>query len=254
MKIDIITLFPRMFEGPLDESILKRARERNLIQITVHHLRDYAEGKHRITDDRPFGGGPGMVMKVEPIVRCVEALRSESSHVILFAPQGQKLEQSVLKRLSDQKHLILICGHYEGVDERVRELVVDEEISIGDYVLTNGALPAMVLVDGVARLLPEVLGHEESATDESFSQGLLEYPQYTRPAEYRELKVPEVLLSGNHQEIAAWRQKVREEKTQAQRPDLMEKELFLTHPRSAEGFGEARRRKGAKKNNQNLAP
>src|SRR5438046_2867443 len=167
MKIDIITLFPRMFEGPLDESILKRAKERKLIEIVIHQLRDFAEGKHRITDDRPFGGGPGMVMKTEPIVKCVESLKSEGSHVVLMAPQGRKLDQSVLQRLSTKKHLILVCGHYEGVDDRVRQLVVDEEISIGDYVLTNGALPAMVLVDGVARLVPGVLGHEDSASDES---------------------------------------------------------------------------------------
>ena len=220
MKIDIITLFPRMFEGPLDESILKRAREKGLVNITVHQLRDYAEGKHRITDDRPFGGGPGMVMKVEPIVRCVEALKTEKSHVILLTPSGETLKQSVLKRLSSHSHLILICGHYEGVDERVRELVVHEEISIGDYVLTNGALPAMVLVDGVLRLIPGVLGHEDSATEESFSQNLLEYPQYTRPPEFRGLKVPEILFSGNHQEIAAWRRAKSEERTKARRPDL----------------------------------
>ncbi len=221
MKIDIITLFPRMFEGPLDESILKRARERGLIQIVVHQLREFAEGKHRITDDRPFGGGPGMVMKVEPMVKCVESLKKEGSHVVLMAPQGRKLDQSMLQRLSAKEHLILVCGHYEGVDDRVRQLVVDEEISIGDYVLTNGALPAMILVDGVARLVPGVLGHEDSASEESFSQGLLEYPQFTRPPEFRGLKVPDVLVSGNHEEIAKWRKKMSEEKTRNVRPDLV---------------------------------
>jgi len=221
VKVDIITLFPRMFEGPLDESILKRAREQGLIQITIHPLRKYAEGKHHITDDRPFGGGPGMVMKPEPMVRCVETLQTTESKVILLNPQGERLTQSILHRLSREKHLILLCGHYEGVDERVKQLVVHEEISIGDYVLTNGALPAMVLIDGVARLIPGVLGHEDSATEESFSEGLLEYPQYTRPAEFRGLKVPEVLLSGNHHEVALWRKKMSEIKTRKQRPDLL---------------------------------
>jgi len=224
MKIDIITLFPRMFEGPLDESILKRAREHGLIQIEIHNLRNYAEGRHRITDDRPFGGGPGMLMKVEPIVRCVEALCSGESHVILLSPQGQRLEQSILQRLSRKKHLVLICGHYEGVDERVRQLVVNEEISIGDYVLTNGALPAMVLVDGAARLLPGVLGDKGSPHEESFSDSSwagLEYPQFTRPAEFRGLKAPDVLLSGNHKEIARWRRQMSEDRTREQRPDLV---------------------------------
>ena len=234
MKIDVITLFPRMFDGPLDESILKRARERGLVQIKIHNLRDYAEGKHRITDDRPFGGGPGMLMKVEPIVRCVEALRAsgdqslpaamQAGRVILLSPQGQRLEQSVLHRLALEKHLILVCGHYEGVDERARQLVVDEEISIGDYVLTNGALPAMVLVDGVTRLLAGVLGDENSASDESFSQSCdagLEYPQYTRPAEFRGLKVADVLVSGNHKEIALWRRRMSEHRTRERRPDLV---------------------------------
>ena len=213
MKIDIITLFPKMFEGPLDESILKRARQKSLIQITIHHLRDYTEDKHRTTDDRPFGGGPGMLLKPDPIIRCVEALRTKISHVILLAAQGKRLEQSMLERLSHKKHLVMVCGHYEGIDDRVRQLAVDEEISIGDYVLTNGALPAMVLTDGIARLLPGVLGHQDSAKEESFSQGLLEYPQYTRPVEFRGLRVPEVLLSGNHQEIVKWRRKMSEART-----------------------------------------
>lgn len=209
-----------MFEGPLTESILKRARERELLKIVLHNIRDYAEDKHRTTDDRPFGGGPGMVMKVEPIVRCVEAIKREESRVILLTPQGKRLDQSILQRLSGEKHLILICGHYEGVDDRVRQLVVNEEISIGDYVLTNGALAAMVLVDGVARLLPGVLGHEDSAKDESFSHGGLEYPQYTRPVEFRNLKVPEILLSGHHEKVEEWRRAMGESKTLRQRPDL----------------------------------
>lgn len=210
-----------MLEGPLNESILKRAQEKKLISVTVHQLRDYAEGKHRITDDRPFGGGPGMVMKPEPIVTAVESLRKNEAHVILMAPQGNPLNQEVLRKLSTHKHLIIICGHYEGVDDRARQLVVNEEISIGDYVLTNGALPAMVLIDGISRLIPGVLGHEESAHDESFSHGLLEYPHYTRPAEFRGLKVPDILVSGNHQQIKAWRQEMSQKKTKEQRPDLL---------------------------------
>lgn len=220
LKIDIATLFPRMFEGPLDESILKRARQKGLLEIAIHQLRDYAEDKHRVTDDRPFGGGPGMVMRVEPIVRCVESLKAADSWVILLSPRGAPLRQATLTRLAQRPHLILLCGHYEGVDERARELVVDEEISIGDYVLTNGALPAMVLVDGVARLVPGVLGDAESATEESFSDGLLEYPQYTRPAEFRGRKAPEVLLSGNHEEIARWRKEQSRRLTRERRPDL----------------------------------
>jgi len=221
VRIDILTLFPRMFEGPLDESILKKARERALVQIAIHNVRDHAEGKHRITDDRPFGGGPGMVMKVEPMVRCIESLKTLDSHVVLLTPQGKRLEQSTLQSLSQKKHLILVCGHYEGVDDRVRQLMVNEEISIGDYVLTNGAIPAMVVVDGVTRLVPGVLGHDDSSKDESFSHGLLEYPQYTRPEDFRGVKVPEVLLSGNHQQIAKWRQEMSRKKTQEQRPDLL---------------------------------
>jgi tRNA (guanine37-N1)-methyltransferase len=221
MKIDVLTLFPRMLEGPLDESIIKRAREKNLIEIRTHNIRDYTEDKHRITDDSPFGGGPGMVMKVEPIVKAVESLRQSNTHVILMSPRGRRLEQKILQELTTHPHLMIICGHYEGIDERVRELVVNEEISIGDYVLTNGALAAAVLVDGIARLIPGVLGHEESAGDESFSQGLLEYPQYTRPAEFRGLKVPDVLVSGHHKEIAKWRRKMSEDRTRKERPDLL---------------------------------
>jgi tRNA (guanine37-N1)-methyltransferase len=220
LKIDIVTLFPRMFEGPLDESILKRARQKGLVEIAVHQLREHAEGKHRITDDRPFGGGPGMVMLAGPIVRCVESLKKEGSRVILLSPRGQPLRQEILVRLAKLPHLVLVCGHYEGVDERARELVVDEEISIGDYVLTNGALPAMVLADGVARLVPGVLGDAESASEESFSEGLLEYPQYTRPAEFRGLKVPDILLSGDHGEIARWRREQSLHLTRERRPDL----------------------------------
>jgi tRNA (guanine37-N1)-methyltransferase len=220
-SIDILTLFPGIFEGPLTESIMKRAQEKGLVQISLHNIRDYTEDKHRITDDSPYGGGPGMVMKPEPIVKCVEKIKTDQSRVILLAPQGTRLTQKVLERLSKESHLILICGHYEGIDDRVRQLVVDEEISIGDFVLTNGAVPAMVLVDGITRLIPGVLGHEDSAGDESFSNGRLEYPQYTRPPEFRGLKVPDILLSGNHKEIAEWRKKMSEERTRENRPDLL---------------------------------
>jgi tRNA (guanine37-N1)-methyltransferase len=221
MKIDILTLFPGIFEGPLTESMMKRAQEKKLVHITIHNIRDFTEDKHRITDDSPYGGGPGMVMKVEPIIRAVDKLKTDASHIILLTPGGTKLTQGVLSRLSKKDHLIFICGHYEGIDDRVRQLVVNEEISIGDYVLTNGALPTMVIIDGITRLIPGVLGHEDSAQDESFSNGLVEYPQYTRPPEFKGLKVPDTLLSGNHQEIAIWRKKMSEERTKINRPDLL---------------------------------
>jgi tRNA (guanine37-N1)-methyltransferase len=205
MTIDVITLFPAMFDGPLTESMIKRARAKKIVTINIHNLRDYAEGKHRVTDDRPFGGGPGMLMKPEPVFGAVEALAKKNSHVILLSPKGEKLTQKKLAQLSKKKHLVFITGHYEGVDARVEDHLIDEEISIGDYVLTNGALPAMVVIDGVVRLLAGALGHEESASRESFSENALEYPQYTRPAEFRGMKVPEILLSGHHAEIEKWR-------------------------------------------------
>jgi len=220
MKIDVLTLFPGMFAGPLDESIVKRARESGKLDLRIHDLRDYTHDRHRTVDDRPFGGGPGMLLKPEPLFEAVEALAGPATRVILLAPAGRTLTQAIARDLSLQDHLLLICGSYEGVDERVRETLVHDELSIGDYVLTNGALPAMVLVDVVARLIPGVLGHEESASDESFSHGLLEYPHYTRPAEFRGMKVPEVLLSGNHAEIARWRQAQARQRTRQRRPDL----------------------------------
>lgn len=220
MLIDVITLFPAMFEGPLTESMIKRARAKKIVTIRIHNLRDYAKGKHQITDDRPFGGGPGMLMKPEPLFCAVEAIVDKSSRVILLSPKGRKLTQKKLVQLSKQKHLVFITGHYEGVDARVEEHLTDEEISIGDYVLTNGALPAMVVIDGIVRLLPGALGHEESASRESFSHGELEYPQYTRPAEFRGMKVPEILLSGHHAEIEKWRGQQGRLKTKKVRPDL----------------------------------
>jgi len=223
MKFDILTLFPGMFRGPLEESILKRAQEKKLVQIAVHDLRRWARDKHRTTDDRPFGGGPGMLMKPEPIFEAVEELKREApgARVVLLTPQGRPFNQPTAQELARQKHLILICGHYEGVDERVRTALVDDEISIGDYVLTNGALAAIVVVDAVARLVPGVLGHADSAQDESFTSGGLEYPQYTRPAEFRGMKVPDVLVSGDHAAIARWRAEQSRRRTRERRPDLL---------------------------------
>ena len=221
MRIDIITLFPEICRPPLSESMMKRAQESGALDLHVHNLRDWTTDKHHVVDDAPFGGGQGMVMKPEPIFAAVESLRSPNSSVVLMTPQGRKLTQALAGEYSARSHLIIICGHYEGVDHRVHEHLVDAEISIGDYVLTNGAIAAVVFVDAVVRLLPGVLGHEQSAADDSFSGGLLEGPHYTRPAEYRGWKVPEVLLSGNHGEIAAWRKKQAEEKTRERRPDLL---------------------------------
>ena len=221
MKIDVITLFPSTFRGPLDESITQRARDRQIVSIRLIDLRDFTSDKHRTVDDKPFGGGPGMLLKPEPLFAAVESVRGPDSHVVLLTPQGQPLKQRLVRELAGRSHLILICGHYEGVDERVREHLADAEISIGDYVLTSGNLPAMVLIDAVVRLLPGALGDEQSAHDESFSGDLLEYPQYTRPAEFRGWKVPDVLVSGNHAEIARWRAELRLRRTQRRRPDLL---------------------------------
>ena len=221
MKIDVLTLFPAMFAGPLDESIIKRARLKGLLDLTIHDLRSWTHDRHRTVDDRPFGGGPGMLLKPEPLFEAVESLQREKTRVILFSPAGRKFNQSMARELAQQEDLLLITGHYEGFDERVRETLVDEEISIGDYVLTNGALPAMVVVDAVTRLLPGALGDDTSSHDESFSDGLLEYPQYTRPAEFRGMKVPEILLSGNHAEIEKWRREQAKLRTIERRPDLL---------------------------------
>ncbi len=221
MKIDVLTLFPAMFAGPLDESIIKRAREAGLLDLTIHNLRDYAHDRHKTVDDRPFGGGPGMLLKPEPIFEAVEALAGRNTRVILLSPAGRTFNQAIAGELAQAEHLVLVSGHYEGFDERVREHLADDELSIGDYVLTNGALPVMVIIDAVTRLLPGVLGDEQSADEESFSHGLLEYPQYTRPAAFRDLKVPEALLSGNHAEIARWRAEQARLRTQERRPDLL---------------------------------
>lgn len=221
MKIDVLTLFPAMFAGPLDESIVKRARQAGLLDLKIHNLRDYAHDRHKTVDDRPFGGGPGMLLKPEPLFEAVAALTREKTRVILLSPSGRTFNQAIARELAQLDDLLLISGHYEGFDERVREQLADDELSIGDYVLTNGALPAMVVVDAVTRLLPGALGDDESAQEESFSHGLLEYPQYTRPAEFQGMKVPDVLLSGNHAEIAKWRAEQSRARTKERRPDLL---------------------------------
>jgi tRNA (guanine37-N1)-methyltransferase len=220
VQIDILTLFPSMGRGILDESMLRIAKEKGLADIRLRNLRDWAPGKHRVTDEPPYGGGAGMVLKVEPIAAALDELRRPESRVVLLSAQGTRFDQAAARRLSAEKHLIMISGHYEGVDQRVADHLVDEEISIGDYVLTNGTLSALVVADAVVRLLPGVLGDEQSAADESFSHGLLEYPQYTRPAEFRGWKVPDILLSGHHAEIEAWRRAQARERTRLRRPDL----------------------------------
>jgi tRNA (guanine37-N1)-methyltransferase len=221
LKIDLLTLFPEMFTGPMDVSIVQRARQKGLLDLRVHNLRDYTHDNYKTIDDRPFGGGPGMVLKPEPIFEAVEALVAEKTRVILMTPAGRVFNQAVARELAAQEELLFICGAYEGVDERVREALVDDELSVGDFVLTNGALPAMLVVDAVTRLLPGVLGDAQSPVDESFSDGLLEYPHYTRPAEFRGMNVPAVLLSGNHAEIEKWRREQSRQRTKARRPDLL---------------------------------
>ena len=250
MRIDIVTLFPEICRAPLSESIMKRAQENRIVELHIHNLRDWTTDKHHVVDDAPFGGGQGMVMKPEPIFAAVEALRktpnierptsnaehsaigNRKSKILLMSPAGRRLDQQMAQQLSQESHLIIISGHYEGVDHRVIEHLVDLEISIGDYVLTNGAIAAVVLVDSIVRLLPGTLGHEQSAADDSFSDGLLEAPQYTRPADFRGWKVPEVLLSGNHAEIAKWRKEQAIKRTRENRPDLLNK--VECHPERSE--------------------
>src|SRR6266567_5347253 len=221
MKIDVLTLFPEMFTGPLDVSIVQRARTTGVLDLRIRNLRDYTHDRHKTVDDKPFGGGPGMVLKPEPLFEAVENLANDRTQVILLTPVGRTFNQAIARELAEREHLLFICGSYEGVDERVREALVDDEISIGDYVLTNGGLPAMLVIDAVTRLLPGALGDDESASDESFSQGLLEYPHYTRPAEFRGMKVPDILLSGHHAEIEKWRREQARMRTAQRRPDLL---------------------------------
>jgi len=224
MRIDIVTLFPNMFNGPFAESIIKKAIDRQLVTIAIHNLRDYTWDKHHIVDDYPFGGGPGMVLKVEPIFAAVEAIKGEEEvPVILLTPQGRLLCQEIVEQLASYERIILICGHYEGVDERVREYLLSDEISIGDYVLSGGELAAMVLVDAVVRQLPGVLGSEASLEQDSHTTGLLQYPQYTRPQSFQGWEVPAVLVSGNHAQIAKWRREQSVLRTLRRRPEMLEK-------------------------------
>jgi tRNA (guanine37-N1)-methyltransferase len=227
MRIDVLTLFPEMFSGPMDASIIQRARQNGLLDLRVHNLRDYTHDNYKTVDDRPFGGGPGMVLKCEPLFEALEALAGAQTRVLLLSPAGRPFRQSVARELAAGPALLFICGAYEGVDERVCQEWVDDELSIGDYVLTNGTLAAMVVIDAVTRLLPGALGDDQSAVDESFSRGLLEYPHYTRPADFRGMKVPPVLLSGNHAAIEKWRREQAVARTAQRRPDLAGKEQIL---------------------------
>ncbi len=233
MRIDIVTIFPDMFKAVLDESIIKRAQNKKKVKIYVHNLRDYTQDKHKKVDDRPFGGGPGMVMNAQPFFDAVESIKKKTrfkknlTRVVLLSPKGRKLTQKVAMRYSHFKHIIMLCGHYEGIDNRVSDYLIDEEVSIGDYVLTGGELPAMVLLDSLVRLIPGVLGDKKSLIFESFQGNLLEYPQYTRPANYAGMKVPSVLLSGKHNDIESWRKKKSLEATRKKRPDLLKNKYFL---------------------------
>jgi tRNA (guanine37-N1)-methyltransferase len=241
VKIDILTLFPEICRAPLTESIMKRAQEKGIVDFQIHNLRDWTTDKHHVVDDAPFGGGQGMVMKPEPIFAAVEELRNKhsttaspartnpqhSTQVLVMSPAGRRFNQQMASELSRESHLIIVCGHYEGVDHRVIEHLADLEISIGDYVLTNGAIAATVLADAVVRLLPGVLGDEQSAVDDSFTDGVLEAPQYTRPAEFRGWKVPDILLSGNHSAIENWRNEQALKRTRENRPDLLDKKAGL---------------------------
>ncbi len=230
MRFDVVTIFPKMFDSPLAESILKRAREAGKIEVALHDIRDFTTDVHRSVDDTPYGGGAGMVMRPEPLVACVEALPATGKRCrILMTPQGEPLTQAIVRDLATYDQLVLICGRYEGVDERARKLIADREISIGDYVVAGGEIPAMVVIDAVTRLIPGVLGNEASTESESFEEGLLEYPQYTRPETFRGEKVPDVLLSGHHAEIAKWRREKAILRTRERRPDLLDRAKSLTN-------------------------
>jgi tRNA (guanine37-N1)-methyltransferase len=228
MRFDVLTLFPEMFPGYLGQSVLSAAIERGLVDIRVHNIRDWAKGRHQVVDDRPYGGGPGMLLKVEPVVECVEAVQQDAppGHLVMLTPQGRKLNQRIVEELATKPRLLLLCGRYEGFDDRVRQILQPDEISIGDIVLSGGELGAMVIIDTVVRLVPGVLGHDESNKQDSFSgeHRLLEHEQFTRPRVYRGLEVPEVLLSGNHEQIAKWRHQQSLAKTHERRADLLEAE------------------------------
>lgn len=223
LQIDIITIFPSLAQLFLEESIMKRAQERGLVAFRVINLRDFTSDRHQSVDDRPYGGGPGMIMKPEPFFQAVESVQTSSARVILLSPQGRPFNQALAGNLARERHLIFLCGHYEGVDERVAQALATDEISIGDYILTNGTLAAAVVVDAVVRLLPNVLGAKDATVEESFNDNRLEYPQYTRPEIFRGLRVPEILLTGDHAQIARWRLEQSRQRTAARRPDLLEK-------------------------------
>lgn len=222
LRIDIVTLFPEIFFGPLKSSIVGRACEKDLVEINAVNLRDFTHDRHQTVDDVPYGGGPGMLLKADVLTEAVLSLRNTDTKVILTGPRGERFNQKIARELAQEKHLVILCGHYEGVDERVRQTLVDREISIGDYILTSGNLAAMVMTDAVVRLLPGALGDDESGNDESFENGLLEYPQYTRPPEFNGMRVPDVLLSGDHEKIAKWRKAESVRITLAHRPDLID--------------------------------
>jgi tRNA (guanine37-N1)-methyltransferase len=234
MQISVITIFPEIFTSYLNESIMKRARDKGIIRLDVHNLRDFSEDRHRTVDDCPYGGGPGMVMKPEPLSRAVEHVKSDGvdTLTIMLTPQGRIFNQRVAEELSrERRRLLFLCGRYEGIDDRIRRLYADEELSIGDYVLTGGELPALVIIDAAVRLVPGVVGEEESLREESFTWGILDYPHYTRPPEWRGLRVPEVLLSGNHKLIARWRRREALQRTLRRRPDLLEKATLTEEDR-----------------------
>lgn len=251
LHIDIITVFPEMLRGYLNESMLKRAANQGAVEFGLVNPRAFTTDAHHSTDDRPYGGGPGMVMLPDPIMQAVESVATPETKVIMMTPSGKQFCQQDAHRLAKEKHLVFICGHYEGIDDRVRQLLNPEELSIGDYVLTNGAIAAAVVVDAVTRLIPGVLGGEGATEDESFEKGLLEYPQFTRPVEYRGLKVPEVLQSGNHKAIAEWRQAKAEELTLLKRPDLAQALGLPRKPEEKSGKTRKRRRGYRQASNEN---
>ncbi len=237
LQVDILSLFPSMFAGSLDESIVARAIAAGLVEVHIHDLRQWTHDRHRTADDTPFGGGPGMVMKPEPIFEAVESLARPGAEIVLLSPNGQLLTQALLQELAQAPQVILICGHYEGVDNRVAEALATREVSIGDYVLSGGEIPAMVIADGITRLIPGVLGCADSTREEAHSDGLLEYPQYTRPSVFRDLAVPEIVRSGNHQELARWKRRQALLRTRARRPDLLQPEHWAELRRLDEGVG-----------------
>ena len=226
MNIDILSLFPEFFKGPFDVSIIKRAQENKILNISLTDIRDFSKDRHKKVDDRPFGGGPGMVMTPEPLISAIRSVKKNGSHVIYLTPQGKPLNSTICKRLSQEKHLVLVCGHYEGIDQRVIEKEVDEEISIGDYVLTSGCIAAVVVVDAVSRFIPNVLGNEDAAKNDTFESYMFEGPQYTRPEVFEDMKVPDVLLSGNHKEIEKFRKEIAIDKLKKTRSDIYFKYLL----------------------------